>query len=584
MKKIFTHLIIVFTVIILNGCGGGSNTSTVVTNSTTIINNAITANGGKLTDENMPAIIAVAEQQGNVEYACAGEECLVVKYKNSGYHIWPMADPVDQLPADIPATILRNNRLNRQATLANKNVVIINGCSGLPAYTRRNSYLTAIKNSLTANGYIVKELTPAITTPDELRILNYYSLIIHQGLTGCDLPIPELPYCVTAGKWDDKYCTAVDWNANRIVKVTLPDGSGDYFAVTGKFWEDAYSTTKFNNAFYMNLASCGSHYETYRQSLYKAGVSVYSGWSAPQGKSSVSAWRLLSLMTAGKTLREAISNIPDDYKNDAAAGRETANFWCGPDTKLDITLSNIIVPNAVVTITSPADNFITSDESCTIAGNISKYSAAGVTTISINGKSTALPVTAEGGFSKLVQLPDSQNIVTINHIVNGVDSSATITVNRIMANIALFSQITWNSDFTDIDLHMMPVAGANDSIQECFYGNTDTDWGGQLTKTASTGYGPEIIKATTLLPGKYLLWAEYFNNNNQDTPTTVTAAININGKPLQTINMLAADKFIYADDRWNICEIDMPSGNVTVINEFTSDQIGMKRSIKKRTK
>lgn len=575
MKNLYIYLIIILTVCILNGCGGsGTGTAIVSKDTIAIINDTIAANGGKITCDNIPAIAATIKKDAQVEDACAGENCLVVKYKDAGYHIWPMTDPVDQLPADIPAQIpaLRNKRQASQSLL-NNNVVIINGCAELPAYARRNSYMTKIKDNLTANGFIVQELTPNVTTPDELRILKYYTLIIHQGVTGCELPIPGLPYCVTVGKWNDVYCTLADWKANRIVKVTMPDGGGDYFAVTGKFWEDAYSTEKFSNAFFMNLASCGSHHESYRQSLYKTGVSVYSGWSAPQGKSAISAWRLLASMCAGKSLRQAINGMPDDYKTDADANRETADFWCGPDSALDITLYSTAVPTAKTVISSPANNLLTSADSCTVAGNITPFNAAGIASINVNGKSSPLTVAENGAFSRVVTLSNNINIITVNYIINGLESSSSITVNRIMNNLIFFSQLTWDSDYTDLDLHMMPVSGANDSMQECYYGNKTADWGGQLSKVVETGFGPEIINATTLLPGKYLLWAEYFNSNEQDTPTTATALITVNGKPVQTINMAINDKFIYTDDRWDICEIDMPSGEITVINKFTSDQL-----------
>jgi hypothetical protein len=71
------------------------------------------------------------------------------------------------------------------------------------------------------------------------------------------------------------------------------------------------------------------------------------------------------------------------------------------------------------------------------------------------------------------------------------------------AEIAIM--ITWNTDGTDVDLHVTEPSG-----EECFYSHRNTASGGSLTQDVTQGYGPEMYVLPRAPQGKYLVRAHYY--------------------------------------------------------------------------
>jgi len=93
--------------------------------------------------------------------------------------------------------------------------------------------------------------------------------------------------------------------------------------------------------------------------------------------------------------------------------------------------------------------------------------------------------------------------------------------------------ISWNTDNTDIDLHVIEPSG-----EECFYGHPETKSGGKLTKDVTQGYGPEMYVLKNAESGKFKVKAKYYssNRNRASTRTKVYAVIYENwGKPNEKI-------------------------------------------------
>jgi Mg-chelatase subunit ChlD len=97
----------------------------------------------------------------------------------------------------------------------------------------------------------------------------------------------------------------------------------------------------------------------------------------------------------------------------------------------------------------------------------------------------------------------------------------------------LVVMITWNTDNTDVDLHVIEPNGA-----ECFYKNPETISGGRLTRDVTQGYGPEMYTIERARRGKYKIFAHYFasNSNRLSTRTKVYATIYENfGTPQEKV-------------------------------------------------
>ena len=66
--------------------------------------------------------------------------------------------------------------------------------------------------------------------------------------------------------------------------------------------------------------------------------------------------------------------------------------------------------------------------------------------------------------------------------------------------------ITWNTDGTDIDLHVKEPTG-----EECYYEHTKTKIGGRITEDVTQGYGPEMYTLARAVPGKYRIRVKYYS-------------------------------------------------------------------------
>jgi tetratricopeptide (TPR) repeat protein len=72
--------------------------------------------------------------------------------------------------------------------------------------------------------------------------------------------------------------------------------------------------------------------------------------------------------------------------------------------------------------------------------------------------------------------------------------------------------ITWNTDNTDVDLHVTEPSG-----EECFFSHRETRIGGKLTQDVTQGYGPEMYVLPRAVPGRYQVRAHYYASDRNRT-------------------------------------------------------------------
>ena len=86
----------------------------------------------------------------------------------------------------------------------------------------------------------------------------------------------------------------------------------------------------------------------------------------------------------------------------------------------------------------------------------------------------------------------------------------------------LLVTIAWNTDGTDVDLHVTEPGG-----EECYYGHTTTKTGGRISRDVTTGLGPEMYVLRHAPRGTYHVRAHYFAGdvNRTSTRTKVYATI-----------------------------------------------------------
>ena len=82
--------------------------------------------------------------------------------------------------------------------------------------------------------------------------------------------------------------------------------------------------------------------------------------------------------------------------------------------------------------------------------------------------------------------------------------------------------IEWNTDRTDVDLHVTDAAG-----ETCYYQHPLTKMGGTLTTDVTNGFGPEMFVLPKAAAGTYRVAAMYYNSDNRRTQTRTRVSARI---------------------------------------------------------
>lgn len=126
------------------------------------------------------------------------------------------------------------------------------------------------------------------------------------------------------------------------------------------------------------------------------------------------------------------------------------------------------------------------------------------------GDSFARPY-AFGKGSNSVEVRDGKN----RHAVQFYETNASLTPVRLRV------LLSWDSDGTDLDLHVVSPDG-----EHCFYGNRRLVSGAALDVDVTDGYGPEIISMPSPKKGTYLVYVNYYGSGSKAKDLT-TAKVTI---------------------------------------------------------
>jgi hypothetical protein len=104
----------------------------------------------------------------------------------------------------------------------------------------------------------------------------------------------------------------------------------------------------------------------------------------------------------------------------------------------------------------------------------------------------------------------------------------------------LYIALTWDTDNSDIDLHVVPAGGTWFSGDDLSFCQTELSWdsGGVGTHSGDTddGFGPETINITDLVDTSYHIGVHYFSDNGGLT-SEATVSIYMNGELNATTSM-----------------------------------------------
>lgn len=120
--------------------------------------------------------------------------------------------------------------------------------------------------------------------------------------------------------------------------------------------------------------------------------------------------------------------------------------------------------------------------------------------------------------------PDLVGAYAIELVVtddDGLESEPAIYEFAVAAASGLLLELTWDRDYTDVDLHLVneqPSAAFYEAPWDCYFQNKNPDWGVPgaseddplLPADIDDGYGPEIIGLRSPAAGSYRVWSHYY--------------------------------------------------------------------------
>lgn len=146
----------------------------------------------------------------------------------------------------------------------------------------------------------------------------------------------------------------------------------------------------------------------------------------------------------------------------------------------------------------------------------------GPATLVVNGVPMPLSTEGDGSFDRPYIFPAGSNSLEVR---DGAGNARRVQFyqrpgNQSSARLRIV--LSWDSDNTDLDLHVITPDG-----EHAWYGNRVLSNGGAQDMDVTTGFGPEIFASPSPLPGQYLVYVNYFGGSTDDTQPITTARVTL---------------------------------------------------------
>jgi uncharacterized protein YfaP (DUF2135 family) len=163
-------------------------------------------------------------------------------------------------------------------------------------------------------------------------------------------------------------------------------------------------------------------------------------------------------------------------------------------------------------------NTLGQSDSALIQGHITHHRKSKPATLIVNG--IALPLSVDddtGNFQRPYAFGAGSNTVEIRDASGKLRKQVQFYENNVdKAPSRLRIVLSWDSDGTDLDLHVVSPEG-----QHTFYGNRVVENGGALDVDVTTGYGPEIYANPTPPSGMYHVYVNYYGDGENQHDLTI---------------------------------------------------------------
>ncbi|WP_456021257.1 YfaP family protein [Pseudomonas protegens] len=180
----------------------------------------------------------------------------------------------------------------------------------------------------------------------------------------------------------------------------------------------------------------------------------------------------------------------------------------------------------------------------------------------VNGVSMPLKVDDSGHFDRPFSFPNGSNSVEVRspdgqqrHRTQFLNTSGGATPAKLRVLLA------WDSDGTDLDLHLVTPDGAH-----IWYGNRVAPNGAALDVDVTTGYGPEIFAMPVPIKGQYLVYVNYYGGGYRGDDEGGDEAV----QPLTTAQVTVITEEGTPNEKMETFLIPMRAvGELTLVKSFS---------------
>ena len=146
-----------------------------------------------------------------------------------------------------------------------------------------------------------------------------------------------------------------------------------------------------------------------------------------------------------------------------------------------------------------------------------------------------------------------------------------------LEDVELHIRLTWDTDLTDVDLHLLAPNGQMWTCEgDCYFSNGQPNWGDPnafvddpfLDLDDVDGHGPENINLEAPVPGTYRVLVHYWSDHGGDDPRATLEVLNFG----QVVAQYGPTQLSNIDDTWEVVDITfpglqlMPLGGVNQVN------------------
>jgi uncharacterized protein YfaP (DUF2135 family) len=539
------------------------------------------------------AMLASYREIAGVEDAWLTDEALFVKYEDGGIVSWYLAeDPI------VPPYFPQGSELDWRAAerppaalmgpIGRQDVLLMNQVSNDERFHHVNRITNELNSTLAGNGFTVAQ-----RDNEDIEL----------GFLDSELSDYGLIFITTHGMYDGTHhwfltgergsllelmtVRLLDWINDRVAIGKTRERHGarsvvvSYFKVSNDFIDHHYGAGDFPNSLvYFNACQIFMGNNQMGEVFASKGAQATVGWTESQCSGHFTGQMLIDAMVGGLTLGEAIASLPEEATVDYCSVPTGARLTFHPAGGASTELTEGVVASAELNVVSPVAGASYTMRVVPLSGRLVGPETIEYGTVELNNQTTPLDFSGLE-FSQPLVLKSGTNTIRANAIGRLSDgrrvfaTSGAMTVVGDFAVLDLWTELRWNTDYSDVDLHLLPPGATLDDLwtnTDCYFGNMTTEWGCELDVDDVEGYGPEHITVqSALLDGTYRLFVHYWDEDGAGvTDAFVSVAVRdgpiLSFGPYELIN----DGGTRRGDVWEVATIAYPSGAVTdVSNRIT---------------